>query len=160
MVPAREEVTKQPRRWPCQLQEWGLWLPRTGLFHSWLRPWHSTTSPWTTPKRCRQTGEDCTRNTTSLLLVRFDSILLYFDCDSRAIYPLKGGGSAGAVVANRLSEERRWRVLLLEAGGQETPVSDTPMLSPYLQLGSMDWRYRPETQPGRACLGKHQYDFS
>ena len=64
------------------------------------------------------------------------------------------------MVANRLSEERRWRVLLLEAGGQETPVSDTPMLAPYLQLGSMDWRYRPEPQPGRACLGKYnQYDI-
>ena len=57
------------------------------------------------------------------------------------------------MVANRLSEDPRWRVLLLEAGGDETEISDVPSLAAYLQLGSMDWKYKTEPQPGRACLG-------
>jgi len=64
-----------------------------------------------------------------------------------------GAGSAGAVLANRLTEIKGWKVLLLEAGGQETEISDTPALAAYLQLSPMDWQYKTEPQPGRACLG-------
>ncbi|XP_055912550.1 glucose dehydrogenase [FAD, quinone] [Eupeodes corollae] len=53
-----------------------------------------------------------------------------------------GGGSAGAVVANRLSEIRNWTVLLIEAGGDETEISDVPALAGYLQLSDLDWRYQ------------------
>jgi len=64
-----------------------------------------------------------------------------------------GGGSAGAVVANRLSENPKWKILLLEAGGDESQISDVPALAAYLQLGRMDWKYKTEPQPGKACLG-------
>ena len=64
-----------------------------------------------------------------------------------------GGGSAGAVVANRLSENPDWSVLLLEAGGDETALSEVPAMAAYLQLGRLDWKYKTEPQPGRACLG-------
>ena len=64
-----------------------------------------------------------------------------------------GAGSAGAVVANRLSENPRWKILLLEAGGDETEISDVPALAAYLQLGRMDWKYKTEKQEGRACMG-------
>lgn len=64
-----------------------------------------------------------------------------------------GAGSAGAVVANRLTENPKWRVLLVEAGGEETEISDVPALAAYLQLGRMDWKYQTEPQPGRACIG-------
>ena len=64
-----------------------------------------------------------------------------------------GAGSAGSVIANRLSENPHWKILLLEAGGDETEISDVPALAAYLQLGRMDWKYKTEPQPGRACLG-------
>ena len=53
-----------------------------------------------------------------------------------------GAGSAGAVLANRLSENPAWKILLLEAGGDETEISDVPALAAYLQLGRMDWKYK------------------
>lgn len=61
-----------------------------------------------------------------------------------------GAGAAGAVLANRLSEIPNWSVLLLEAGGHESEISDVPLLSLYLHKSRLDWRYR--TQPGTtAC---------
>lgn len=62
--------------------------------------------------------------------------------------PLKG-----AVVANRLSEIEDWKVLLLEAGGDETEISDVPLMAAYLQLSGLDWKYKSEPQ-GQACLGR------
>lgn len=67
-------------------------------------------------------------------------------------FVIVGGGSAGAVVAARLSEIPSWNVLLLEAGPDENEISDVPSLAAYLQLSKLDWTYK--TQPtGRACLG-------
>ncbi len=62
-----------------------------------------------------------------------------------------GAGSAGAVVANRLTEKFNWKVLLLEAGGDETIFSDIPGAVQYLQRTDIDWQYRTVTQ-SRACL--------
>lgn len=50
-----------------------------------------------------------------------------------------------------------WNVLLLEAGGDETEISDVPLLAAYLQLSQLDWKYKTEPQ-GTACLGKKQPD--
>ncbi|XP_046963834.1 glucose dehydrogenase [FAD, quinone] [Vanessa cardui] len=61
-----------------------------------------------------------------------------------------GGGSAGSVLANRLSEIEGWKVLLLEAGGHETDISDVPLLSLYLHKSKLDWKYRTEPQDS-AC---------
>lgn len=59
---------------------------------------------------------------------------------------------AGAVLANRLSEMENWKILLLEAGGDETEISDVPLLAAYLQLSQLDWKYKTEPQ-GTACQG-------
>lgn len=60
-----------------------------------------------------------------------------------------GGGSAGSVVANRLTEIPDWNVLLLEAGGHETEITDVPILSLYLHKSKVDWKYR--TQPQKSA---------
>lgn len=86
-----------------------------------------------------------------------------FDPESRPIdiaetlpeydFIVVGGGSAGAVVANRLSEVSKWSVLLLEAGGDETEISDMPALASYLQLSDLDWKFQtlPPTE-SQYCL--------
>lgn len=63
-----------------------------------------------------------------------------------------GGGSAGNVVANRLSEIHKWSVLLLEAGGDENEISDVPALAGFMQLSDLDWKYQtvPSTT-GKYC---------
>jgi hypothetical protein len=62
-----------------------------------------------------------------------------------------GAGSTGAVVTNRLTEVDDWKVLLLEAGGDETIVSDVPGLAHHLQRTNIDWSYKTVPQSG-ACL--------
>jgi len=59
----------------------------------------------------------------------------------------------GSVLANRLTEIKDWNVLLIEAGGDETELSDVPLLAANLQLTQLDWQYKAEPQD-TACLGK------
>jgi len=61
-----------------------------------------------------------------------------------------GAGSAGCVLANRLSSNPQTKVLLLEAGGSDdSPLIHTPAMSAVLQDSVYDWRYR--TVPQRGC---------
>ncbi|XP_022831333.1 glucose dehydrogenase [FAD, quinone]-like [Spodoptera litura] len=52
-----------------------------------------------------------------------------------------GAGSAGSVVANRLSEIEDWNILLLEAGGVPPIASDIPGLQTVLYGTENDWQY-------------------
>lgn len=63
-----------------------------------------------------------------------------------------GAGSAGCILANRLSENPNWKVLLLEAGPSENFVMDIPMVVHYLQALNVNWNYK--TKPSNSsCLG-------
>ncbi|CAH1107818.1 unnamed protein product [Psylliodes chrysocephalus] len=62
-----------------------------------------------------------------------------------------GGGSAGSVLANKLSENQDWRVLVLEAGGLPSATSDIPGLMYNLQETEEDWAYKTEPQ-NTSCL--------
>lgn len=55
-------------------------------------------------------------------------------------------------MANRLTENSNWTVLLLEAGGLETEISDVPIFATSLQMSELDWKYKTEPQPDVACL--------
>ncbi len=60
-----------------------------------------------------------------------------------------GTGSAGSVVANRLSENPQVKVLTLEAGGSEIPDNvSNPSLWFTLLGSSVDWGYTSVPQPG------------
>lgn len=62
-----------------------------------------------------------------------------------------GAGSAGAVVAHRLTEDGSRRVLLLEAGGRDiSPNVRIPAAFSRLFGSSADWNYRTTPQPGLA----------
>ena len=67
-----------------------------------------------------------------------------------------GGGSAGTLLAARLSEEPDSRVLLIEAGEEATdPDIWKPAAWPTLQGRSYDWDYRTEPQAGTAGRVHH-----
>ncbi|XP_043270265.1 glucose dehydrogenase [FAD, quinone]-like [Venturia canescens] len=63
-----------------------------------------------------------------------------------------GSGSGGSPVANRLSENPNWRVLLIEAGLPETFINQVPPITSILQQTHYNWGYRHQPQK-TACFG-------
>jgi choline dehydrogenase len=63
-----------------------------------------------------------------------------------------GGGSAGAVIASRLSEDPSCRVALIEAGERPPEISSLPIAPAAMQLNpATDWMFTAD--PGKAGLG-------
>jgi choline dehydrogenase len=62
-------------------------------------------------------------------------------------YIIVGAGSAGCALANRLSEDSSVKVLLIEAGGQDTKQEiHIPAAFPKLFKTPLDWAYQTEPQ--------------
>lgn len=60
-----------------------------------------------------------------------------------------GSGSAGSVVAARLTEDSSVRVLLVESGGlDQAPSLDVPIASPSFLKSAFDWNYESEPEDG------------
>ena len=59
-----------------------------------------------------------------------------------------GAGSAGAALASRLTENGRYQVLLLEAGGETHPLSRVPVsFARFIAKPGVNWLYASEPDP-------------
>ncbi|XP_060593367.1 glucose dehydrogenase [FAD, quinone]-like [Ruditapes philippinarum] len=84
-------------------------------------------------------------------------ILVVNKVNSTYDYIVVGAGSAGSVLAARLSEDTNVSVLLIEAGGEETDnLTDynTPLFAQLLQNSKSDWAYytTPQTNSGMSSF--------
>jgi len=64
--------------------------------------------------------------------------------DEEFDFIIVGGGNAGCVLANKLSENIKWKVLLIEAGGDPFPITQIPSLWDRSLNSVADWQYKIE----------------
>ena len=69
-----------------------------------------------------------------------------------------GGGTAGSVLAGRLSEIPYLKVLLLEAGGEQTSKLKVPWFHLWLPNSPHSWNYVTESQDDAMKGFEHQVE--
>lgn len=67
-----------------------------------------------------------------------------------------GSSPAGCVLANRLSANPEWTVLLIEAGPPESPIQSIPLVTSFTASSKYVRKYYFERNPG-ACLSKWEF---
>lgn len=76
--------------------------------------------------------------------------LIFLDIDHEKFdFIIIGGGSAGSVLARRLTEIESFKVLLLEAGDIADQFTDVPGFSVYTPFSPYNWGYKtvPQKMP-------------
>ena len=84
------------------------------------------------------------------------AVPIEIDCNCHAfllhVFPEVGGGTTGSVIASRLTENPRVKVLVLEAGSDGTLLSLIPSAAPLMwSLDKFDYGYSSEPQED-SCL--------
>lgn len=98
---------------------------------------------------------------TPLILTNLLTTLIQSYCKLNVAYPhdrsatisdneefdfiIVGAGSAGSVIANRLTEVTDWKILLIEAGSDPPIESEIPAFFPMMMKTKYDWYYRTES---------------
>lgn len=72
--------------------------------------------------------------------------IVYNDTHLQIYFGLVGGGTAGCVLASRLSQDASVSVLLIEAGSTFSPLSLVPFLTSQQQKTHNDWKFSTVSQ--------------
>lgn len=76
----------------------------------------------------------------------FTPTLLSGECKTKFDFIVVGAGSAGAIIAARLSEVADWNILLLEAGGDPPDSSEIPLKWSLALNTEYDWKFLSEQE--------------
>ncbi len=77
----------------------------------------------------------------------FNSLTTRTQTDKSYDYVVVGAGTAGSVVASRLSENPKHKVFLIESGGEESVESDMPAMFPMTFMDKKMDEYQYKTVP-------------
>uniref|UniRef100_A0A6P7FMC2 Glucose dehydrogenase [FAD, quinone]-like n=1 Tax=Diabrotica virgifera virgifera TaxID=50390 RepID=A0A6P7FMC2_DIAVI len=67
-------------------------------------------------------------------------------------FVIVGGGTAGSLLARRLSEVSDWKVLVLEAGSNGNDFTDIPFMNLFTRNSEFNWGYKTVPQ-SNSCFG-------